>query len=96
MLSDRNLWLNASWVPRDLNQEADALTNDQFEGFDAALRLEVDWSKVPAGVMSALLKQGLLFEQEMAARRKDKAAVPPTRSRRTAKNKREQRTPWEG
>ena len=96
MLAERSLWLEAAWVPRDSNQEADALTNDRFEGFDPALRLEVDWAKVQTGVMSSLLEQGLLFEKEIAVRRDAKATALPTLPRRTAKRKREQRTPWEG
>ena len=75
---------------------SDALTNDRFEGFDPALRLEVDWAKVPTGVMSSLLEQGSRFKKEIAVRRDAKATAPPTLSRRTVKRKREQRTPWEG
>ena len=47
MLSTRSLWLNLDWVPREDNQEADDLTNEKFERFELANRVQVVWADVP-------------------------------------------------
>ena len=39
-LTVRNLDLSLEWRRRDTNEEADALTNECFEAFDPALRLD--------------------------------------------------------
>lgn len=38
--------LDLSWVPRGQNEEADALTNERFEDFDMAKRIEVEFEKM--------------------------------------------------
>lgn len=96
MLSERNLWLEVGWLPREQNVEADSLTNDDFTSFDPSLRMEVDWAAIPTGVMTQLLEQGLLFEAELNLQRQDKRKQGPTATRSSAKKKREQRTSWEG
>jgi len=48
-LTDRNLDLRLDWRPRDQNTEADALTNEVYEGFDPARRVDA------SGVHSRLL-----------------------------------------
>ena len=39
-LEKANAWVYTEWTPRDLNVEADALTNEDFEGFDPKLKVE--------------------------------------------------------
>lgn len=34
------------WIPRDQNEEADALTNGRFEDFDPRNRIEVDMDRL--------------------------------------------------
>ena len=43
VLEMRRTWLDLYWLPRERNVEADALTNDDFVGFDPARRLHVPW-----------------------------------------------------
>jgi len=65
MLADRNLWLDLQWVRRTSNIEADALTNEEFEGFDPSLRIEVDWGKLPRGIMDEMLAVGEKFALDL-------------------------------
>ena len=92
MLSDRRLWLEAAWVPREQNKEADALTNNCYEGFDPALRIPLVWADFPTGVMQMLLDQGLAFEKELDLRRAQKRVDKPIS--RSAKKMRADRTVW--
>ena len=41
-LRDRAAELNLEWVPRDQNEEADALTNEEFGAFDPVRRVDVN------------------------------------------------------
>ena len=45
LLMRRGIWLELEWIPREENTEADQLTNLCFDGFDPALRVEVDISE---------------------------------------------------
>jgi hypothetical protein len=90
-LAKRGLWLNLEWIPRELNVEADALTNLEFGSFDPALRIPVSWSDLPFDTMEALLKEGLLFEAELEARKQLTADTKPTKNR---KRRRTDKTAW--
>ena len=48
-LEARGSWLKLAWVPRQQNEEADALSNEQFDGFDMDKRIhlspkDVEWN----------------------------------------------------
>ena len=90
-LALRGLWLNLEWVPRELNTQADELTNSNYSSFKEEHRMEVVWSKLPFGIMSALLDEGLKFEAELKERKRLNLEQPPSfKRRRRAKDK----TPW--
>ena len=42
----RNMIFSIAWRPRDENEEADALTNEVFTGFDPGLRVPLQWDKL--------------------------------------------------
>ena len=42
----RNIIFSIAWRPRDENEEADALTNEVFTGFDSGLRVLLQWDKL--------------------------------------------------
>eukprot|EP00969_Alexandrium_andersonii_P205428 9077249-Alexandrium_andersonii.AAC.1 len=44
LLHRRRLWLNLDWQPREKNVLADQLSNENFEGFDPARRIALEWS----------------------------------------------------
>ena len=63
----RGAQLEASWVPRELNQEADDLTNELFEAFDQRLRIEVDLSRLDFKVLTKFESAAADFFQEARA-----------------------------
>ena len=86
--------LHLRWLSRDLNVEADDLTNGIFTKFDLAKRIEVSPKNVPWIVLGHLQdKSASLFDQI----KKSKAtALGPRRSLRKvpASQKLKVRDPW--
>ena len=88
------------WAPRELNAEADSLSNLQTEGFDPDLRVKVDWLELRARwvVLERLVAAGARFLAEREALRVLGGRGPPGRAARTGKRPREQRLrardPW--
>jgi hypothetical protein len=93
MLGARNLWLGLDWIPRESNEEADALTNDEFSGFDDNKRIAVSWSDLPLDVLAALLKEGESFLQEIAVHKENKKRAA-TLGSTPRKLRRKLKTPW--
>ncbi len=54
-LRRRQTELRLGWVRRDRNQEADDLTNEKFDSFDANLRVQVDPLQLKWQVMPMLM-----------------------------------------
>ena len=50
-LRRRNLALSVAWRPREENEEADALTNGAFVGFDPGRRVSIVWRDLPLLVL---------------------------------------------
>ena len=67
-LSRARLALGLRWRPREENIEADQLTNENFEGFDMALRIAVDWGDVDLSVLNdlAATREGFIRARESA------------------------------
>ena len=55
-LRERSMVLNLGWVPRDQNEEADALTNGDFASFSQGLRVEVDVVNVRWRILPRMLE----------------------------------------
>ena len=53
--------LQLSWVPREQNAEADAITNGVTEWLSRENRVEVDWSNFPFAILPGLLEKGREF-----------------------------------
>ena len=62
----RRACLHARWIPRLQNEEADALTNGEFEHFDPNLRIPVDLDKLDFIVMNELFEEGENYVKELA------------------------------
>ena len=54
----RGMSLRAHWIPRLQNEEADALSNFSFDGFDAAKRINVDLDTLNFMVLNELFQEG--------------------------------------
>ena len=67
--------LNLGRVPRDQNEEADALTNGDFASFDAKLRVNVDVTGISWLILPRVLEVAeQIYEQ---VRRAKKEVGPP-------------------
>ena len=54
-MEERGMDLSLAWVPREVNTEADALSNFKFAGFSAECRVECDLTSLPFLVLHKLL-----------------------------------------
>ena len=62
-LGRRRAALHARWIPRLQNEEADALTNEEFHHFDAKLRIPVNLGDLGFVVMDELLLDSLKAQE---------------------------------
>lgn len=79
-LACRQLWLSLTWVAREENIAADALTNEDFELFGLENRVPLVWSELEAS-FSDLVKYvslGESFYGEIAELKKRKAEARPS------------------
>ena len=87
--------LRARWVPRDQNEEADALTNSDFRHFSPEKRVPVDLATMPFGVLHGLLEKGEEYLTEVAAARAMRSSTrsEPAKKRLKGETLREKQ-PW--
>ena len=55
-LRRRQLELHLSWIRRDRNSEADAITNEDFSAFSPENRIHVDPTKIPWIVLPKIME----------------------------------------
>ena len=65
----RNAVLQASWIPRLQNEEADALTNADFRHFSPKNRMPVELADLKFGVLDELMCSGIEYHDEVSALR---------------------------
>jgi len=90
------LTLDLGWAPREWNFEADALTNGDFSGFAADLRIAIDLPEVRWEVLPAMLAAGAAYFNEVKHVKETRAqsgAAAPRRKRRREEALRV-RDPW--
>ena len=78
----RRMVLRARWLPRDENQEADDLTNDEFRHFDLKKRIKAELKDLKFTIMDSLFAVGDTYLAELEAARdseKRKRAVKQAR-----------------
>jgi hypothetical protein len=93
----KGLVFDAAWSPREWNVEADALTNQRFEGFDPARQRKLDLRTHSWRLLDGLQEDGrdlyaATQEQRAAARLRHAKAPRSRRSRKEAALK--ERDPW--
>lgn len=94
---EANLELDLRWVPRLQNEEADALTNELFDGFSPENRIEVDFNKLPFVLLWELMDlAGELDEEVKMAKTSREAKGDRPDSTKKAKKKGEMKwkDPW--
>jgi hypothetical protein len=93
--------LDLEWAPRELNQEADDLSNSIMEGFDPALRTEVVLGDLGWLVLPQMLREGLEFYDQTRSLKASLAPgptdprvrLPPRKQSRKGERLRD-REPW--
>ena len=66
-LESKRAVLEPDWAPRDLNQEADDLTNEVFGAFDPRQRVDVSMSNLPWLVFTDLVSHARTFYADILA-----------------------------
>ena len=64
--------LDLQWIPRDQNTEADALTNENFEGFEEAKRVPVKIEELEFLILHKLMKMAEEIDSEINLKRTSK------------------------
>ena len=82
--------LRLHWRPREENQEADNLTNEVFDGFDANRRVALGFGDLPLDLFLSLQNAYADFDQK----RKDFKMVNPVKTRTSKKIKLAEKTAW--
>ena len=88
-MAARDIDFRLSWRRREDNVEADALTNQKFEGFDPSRRIEATWGSLPFAVLPRLLEQSAAYRKEAEAARSSRPEGRPRKRRKNAA-----RPPW--
>ena len=87
---ERGLDLHLDWVPREVNAEADALADGDFEGFSEDKRIEADLAEVTWLVLNGLLREGQEFYEKGVGRGPPCAPAPRPARRERLRD----RDPW--
>ena len=88
--------LELNWAPRLQNVEADALSNSDFRGFDAALRVRVQVGSHPWIVLSDMLASGRSLYESIRAGKLERSFADLGKSKaKKAKLSFKEREPWE-
>ena len=88
LLSAARLQLNLVWRPRDQNTEADDLTNEKFDNFDAADRISFAYSDLPLTLLHELWETKKEFDEAKKRASSSKASGPHAPSKKFDKS------PW--
>ena len=84
LLQRKALGLQLVWYPRELDSEADALTNSDFSCFTASNRVPADGVLGRLKILNSILIKGQGFEDALLA---TKAAASPSSAKRRASEK---------
>ena len=96
-LQKLGLELELGWVPRGQNEEADALTNKEFAGFDMNQRIEKDFGDLKFEVLDDLMKKAGELDEEIKLAKSSKEAKSDRPVDKNLKRKRGEtkwKDPW--
>jgi hypothetical protein len=93
-LQARDMDLDLTWTPRDQNEEADAITNNEVGAFDASLEIKLDMSNLGFLVLDELMTMAerLYGEVKEARSKRKEAGVVAAKFPRRAPLR--ERDPW--
>jgi len=78
------------WRPREVNVEADDLTNLRFDRFTLSKRCQVDWKRLDWSMMETLLR----FREEVQGWKEERGKIPPLQARPSKRQKLAAKTKW--
>ena len=91
----RRLELDLAWIPRNQNEEADAITNDRLELFDPHRRIPIDLPNMNFIILDEMMRVADHLYAEVRRRRATRPApTPPTENARGRKRPLHERDPW--
>ena len=94
-LEQRAAELFLDWAPRTMNVEADALADGRTDGFNPALRVPVDLSKMQWLVLDRLMAAGVSFQRKAAdLKERGSCKKAPVAVRRDKSQRLRAREPW--
>ena len=85
--------LRARWLPRLQNEEADALSNFEFDAFDPKLRIDAELENLPFVLLNDLFQVGDQYIAELDAVKKAKTVGQEATKAKKGLSLRE-RDPW--
>ena len=95
LMRQTSIQLHLRWVSRDLNTEADDLTNEKFNSFDPSLRVHVEGHSLPWLVLPRIMSQSQkLFEEVLEQRSKNKLSPFVSAAHSRPHKVRKQKDPW--
>ena len=92
-LAKQSVDLTLKWRRRDVNVEADALTNHELEGFNPKMRVLPNLEEVKWLVLPWLEKEATEMYASIRAEREQQPLESPTRAKRSVLTLR-QTAPW--
>ncbi len=89
LLDQYNLRMQVAWTPRELNQQADALSNGVIDDFNPDNRIDVDPERMEWRILDQVMDEGARYYQELPR----PYSGPPARKRARQERLRV-RDPW--
>ena len=89
-----SLRLKLAWRPRDQNTEADALTNECFEGFEDSRRIQITYGDLSLELLHSLYEARLKQLNERHSEAVCDAAVGKPRFKGKRKREKREKSPW--
>ncbi len=86
--------LDLRWLPRDLNAEADALSNGRTHGFEPSNRVDIDVGGIRWLVLDDVMSLGLSFHTENTRKRLERTGKFFQTSKRRRGQRLRDREPW--
>lgn len=96
-LQKLGLELELGWIPRGQNEEADALTNKEFRGFDKKKRIEKDFGDLKFEILEELMMKAGELDAEIKLAKSSKEAKsdrPVDKSLKRKRGETKWKDPW--
>ena len=90
-MEERGIEPDLVWVPRDLNQPADDLTNSEFSVFDVNKRIHIEMAKVEWLLLPRLMTEATEIRR---SRKEDNKKVAVLGKRKRLGTRLRERDPW--